>query len=41
MKDYTIWIHHHETPIDVETREENMKQDGHTYIYTFIVELDA
>ena len=41
MKDYTIWIHHGETPIAVETRGENMKEDDHTYIDAFIVELDA
>ena len=42
MKDYTVWIHHGETPVNVvEPREENMEEDDQTYIDKFIAKLDA
>ena len=39
VKDYIVWIHHGETPINAKPGEENM-EDIHTYIDAFIDELE-
>jgi hypothetical protein len=40
VKDYIVWIHHGETPVNiVGPREENMEEDDQTYIDTSIAEL--
>jgi hypothetical protein len=37
VKDYSLWIHHDETPVNVvEPREENMEEDNQTYLDKFI-----
>jgi hypothetical protein len=40
VKDYIVWIHHGETPVNiVGPREENMEEDDQTYIDTYIAKL--
>ena len=42
MKDYTVWIHHGETPVNiVGPQEENMEEDDQTFMEAFIAELDV